>query len=67
VRKVRERSDITDPQKKQFLSDNVQKFYGFTAEASKAAQAAVPRTIEKQIATLISLSEMVEIPRLQAK
>ena len=37
VRTVREREDITEEQKKQFLSDNVQSFYGFTAEAAKAA------------------------------
>jgi hypothetical protein len=34
---VREGQDITDVQKKQFLSGNVQRFYGFTAEASNSA------------------------------
>jgi hypothetical protein len=37
-RTVREGQDITDVQKKQFLSDNVQRFYGFTAETSNSAQ-----------------------------
>jgi uncharacterized protein len=37
VRTVRERQDITEAQKKQFLSDNVQRFYGFTANASTSA------------------------------
>jgi predicted TIM-barrel fold metal-dependent hydrolase len=36
VRTVRERDDITEAQKKQFLSDNVQSFYGFTAKASNS-------------------------------
>ena len=36
VRVVRDRQDITEAQKKQFLSDNVKSFYGFTERAVKA-------------------------------
>ena len=37
VRTVKARGDLTETQKQQFMSDNVQKFYGFIAEKPKSS------------------------------